>query len=442
MAGERGAVGPLVRRARRRLGWSQLRLAAELGRSESWVTKLETGRLGLDRVRTARKLADLLGLDPGVLLGLATPDEGGIAVDVAAVSGEVLRVRLTPTARIDQDGGVHRRGFIEVSTRLAGGLLAWQVLDADRIQRLLRVLERPGLLDDATIDAATAAAAAWQRSYWTTPAATLLPRLEGQLAIVQHLRAEAGSDAHRGRLALVEADLARLAGLVHAQDRQDRAAAAGCYARAVELAAGAGDDAMAAWAFGGISFLHAGSGDPRVALRYAERAAAMAARAQVPSLASWVALVAAHAHAGLGQAAACQAALGRAEDLFAKGPRDREPPWMGFLTERFVRSDEGSCLVRLGRGRDAVAVLDQALAGLPAGALKLRGVILANRAAALGQAGELDAACHDATQALELASQVGYERVAGRVRAFHAALDPSRQAAPAARALREQLAML
>jgi len=96
---------------------------------------------------------------------------------------------------------------------------------------------------------------------------------------------------------------------------------------------------------------------------------------------------------------------------------------MGFLSDAFIRSDEGACLVKLGRGRQAVAVLDQALGELPTSSLKLRSVILANRASALGLSGDLDSACGSASESLAIATQIDYVRVVKRIREFF----PSKQ---------------
>ncbi len=281
----------------------------------------------------------------------------------------------TPATETQQEAYVRRRRFVQLSARLASGLLAWQVLDADQMNRLLRVIERSARLDAATIDDAAAVAAVWHRLYWTIPAASLLPKVEGQLAIIEQLRAGARVDGDRNRVAVIEAGLSKLAGVINAQDRQDQAAARSYYTRALDAAADAAHHPECAHALGGMSFLEVYSGDPRVALRLAERAAFHANRSRIPSLGSWVALVRAHAHAGLGQSKDCLAALGQAKDLYAKSRRAEEPAWMEFLDERFVQSDEGACLVKLGRGRQALTVLDQALTGLAPSALKLRGVI-------------------------------------------------------------------
>ncbi len=88
------------------------------------------------------------------------------------------------------------------------------------MNRLLRVIERSARLDAATIDDAAAVAAVWHRLYWTIPAASLLPKVEGQLAIIEQLRAGARVDGDRNRVAVIEAGLSKLAGVINACQRR------------------------------------------------------------------------------------------------------------------------------------------------------------------------------------------------------------------------------
>ncbi|MER6222520.1 helix-turn-helix transcriptional regulator [Streptomyces sp900105755] len=62
-------TGQRVARARRRLGWDQAQLAASIDRSVSWVSKIETGRLPLDRMSVLGQLAEVLGVEVIELTG-------------------------------------------------------------------------------------------------------------------------------------------------------------------------------------------------------------------------------------------------------------------------------------------------------------------------------------------------------------------------------------
>ncbi|MEU8500302.1 helix-turn-helix transcriptional regulator [Streptomyces lavendulae] len=63
------STGQRVARARRRLGWDQAQLAAAVGRSVSWVSKVETGRLPLDRMSVLGQLAEVLDVEVIELTG-------------------------------------------------------------------------------------------------------------------------------------------------------------------------------------------------------------------------------------------------------------------------------------------------------------------------------------------------------------------------------------
>ncbi len=62
-------LGLRVAQFRRRRGISQLVLAGRLGRSESWVSKVERGERRVDRLSVIEDLAAVLEVDPGTLLG-------------------------------------------------------------------------------------------------------------------------------------------------------------------------------------------------------------------------------------------------------------------------------------------------------------------------------------------------------------------------------------
>jgi transcriptional regulator with XRE-family HTH domain len=62
-------TGQRVARARRRLGWDQAQLAASVDRSVSWVSKIETGRLPLDRMSVLGQIAEVLGVEVVELTG-------------------------------------------------------------------------------------------------------------------------------------------------------------------------------------------------------------------------------------------------------------------------------------------------------------------------------------------------------------------------------------
>ncbi|MFB9853800.1 helix-turn-helix domain-containing protein [Micromonospora andamanensis] len=62
-------IGRRVAELRARRGMSQQAFADRLGKSKSWVDKIERGVRRLDRYSVIREIADVLRLDPDLLLG-------------------------------------------------------------------------------------------------------------------------------------------------------------------------------------------------------------------------------------------------------------------------------------------------------------------------------------------------------------------------------------
>ncbi|SEG31270.1 Helix-turn-helix domain-containing protein [Thermomonospora echinospora] len=67
--GDQMTMGKRVARARKRKGWDQATLAQAMDRSVSWVTKIENGRLPLDRASVVAKLAQVLEVEVAELTG-------------------------------------------------------------------------------------------------------------------------------------------------------------------------------------------------------------------------------------------------------------------------------------------------------------------------------------------------------------------------------------
>jgi transcriptional regulator with XRE-family HTH domain len=64
-------LGATVRKLRRDHGWSQEHLAELIGASQRWISNLEADGVRMPRIQRLRKLAEALGVDPGVLVKAA-----------------------------------------------------------------------------------------------------------------------------------------------------------------------------------------------------------------------------------------------------------------------------------------------------------------------------------------------------------------------------------
>ncbi|MFE0421215.1 helix-turn-helix domain-containing protein [Streptomyces sp. NPDC058953] len=92
-------IGRRVRRARLRLGMPQADLAAALGRTQGWVSKVERGQIELDRVGLLNEMAAELHVHPNDLIGRpynSSPEENRWQIAASAILREMRRYDLAP----------------------------------------------------------------------------------------------------------------------------------------------------------------------------------------------------------------------------------------------------------------------------------------------------------------------------------------------------------
>ncbi|WP_245700270.1 tetratricopeptide repeat protein [Streptomyces roseifaciens] len=183
------------------------------------------------------------------------------------------------------------------------------------------------------------------------------------------------------------------------------------YAEALATARVAGDAALEAHAFCNAAFLARDAGRPREAVRAAQAAQGAAKGLASPRLMSLLALREAGGWAGLGDRAACEAALLRARTLFGRGPGDADPEWMSFFGEAELEGLEAQCRSALGdwaraaeHARRAVALQDPHFARNTA-------LFTAQLAGDLARGGAPDAAAAAGERALDLLTEVRSTRI-------------------------------
>ncbi|MEV6317956.1 tetratricopeptide repeat protein [Streptomyces sp. NPDC051776] len=183
------------------------------------------------------------------------------------------------------------------------------------------------------------------------------------------------------------------------------------YGEALATARMAGDAALEAHAFCNTAFLARDAGRPREAVRAAQAAQRAARHLSSPRLMSLLALREAGGWAGLGDRAACEAALLRAHALFGRGPSGDDPEWMSFYGEAELEGLEAQCWSTLGEwgraadhARRAVALQDSHFA---------RNIALftAELAGNLARDGAPDEAAHSGRRVLRLLEQVQSSRI-------------------------------
>ncbi|WP_030200764.1 helix-turn-helix domain-containing protein [Streptomyces sp. NRRL S-87] len=98
---EHEAIGQRARRQRLKVGMTQADVAAALGKTQAWVSRMESGAIELDRSSQINALAAALHCHPNTLIqrpytSSADPDAGWHAA-AASIMRELRRYDLTPT---------------------------------------------------------------------------------------------------------------------------------------------------------------------------------------------------------------------------------------------------------------------------------------------------------------------------------------------------------
>lgn len=100
MLEERESIGKRVRRARLRLGMTQADLAAEVGKTQGWVSKVEKGDIELDRTGIINHLAAALHCHPNDLMErpyvAGKVSENQWQISAASILRELRRYDLAP----------------------------------------------------------------------------------------------------------------------------------------------------------------------------------------------------------------------------------------------------------------------------------------------------------------------------------------------------------
>ncbi|WP_367138813.1 MULTISPECIES: tetratricopeptide repeat protein [Streptomyces] len=183
------------------------------------------------------------------------------------------------------------------------------------------------------------------------------------------------------------------------------------YAEALATARVAGDAALEAHAFCNTAFLARDAGRPREAVRAAQAAQGAARGLPSARLMSLLALREAGGWAGLGDRAACEAALLRARTLFGRGPGDADPEWMSFFGEAELEGLEAQCRSALGDWRRAAVHARRAVDLQDAHFARNTALFTAQLAGDLARAGAPDAAAAAGERALDLLADVRSARI-------------------------------
>jgi transcriptional regulator with XRE-family HTH domain/tetratricopeptide (TPR) repeat protein len=409
---EPGALTPL-QAARLDKGWKAAKLAAELGVSETTLSRWENGRQQ-PTLGHQQRLCEVLDKDP-VELGF---------------QGDILEVGT-------------RREFMRQVTALVGTATMETVLDVggpDALDWFSLALGHPTQVDRATVQHLETVTATHRELYHHLSSLELVDAVTGHLRGVTRLLRGAQHRVLRRRLAAVAGETAgHAAWLFH--DLGDQKATERYYADAAIATRKAGDPALDAYVSGFKSLVRASDGEPKTALALARAARQTGARSATATTRAWLAGLEAQALASLHDNKACFVALRQAEAAIGQARPDEDPPWMYSFDEGRLAALAGTCYRQLGKLTAAERTLQGALEGLDASRTRRRSEVLLELALVQLEKEDIDKACRFATQSYEAVVEAGSVLGQRRVGAFRSRLDRWSDA-EAVRNLDEQLAGL
>jgi tetratricopeptide (TPR) repeat protein len=257
----------------------------------------------------------------------------------------------------------------------------------------------------------------------------LRPALVGQLRYVVSLLKESRRATLQKELYGVAAELARLTGWTHFDARQYNQARV-YFTEALQLAKEIDDRQFTANVMACMSLQATYQDRPgdAVALATAAQDQARADRDTTPRVLSMLSMREAFAHATLGDRTATHAALDEAHRQFEQIQKtDADPAWVSYFNEPKLIVDTGIAHGRLGDASTAEPMIADALRRGDASNQRGRAFHTFWLARTQLQRGKVDEACHTASAALESASAVVSERVAGHLREFYDQLAPYRR---------------
>jgi hypothetical protein len=197
------------------------------------------------------------------------------------------------------------------------------------------------------------------------------------------------------------------------------------FLQALRLAQAADDVLLASTTLDAMSHQATFLGRFGEAANLARAAATGAARLATPTLKAHYLAMEARAHAGAGDAAATERVLSSAVRLFERRDSSEDPPWIAYVDESELGAELAHCHRDLGHGKKAI---QYALMGLAHDSSTPRSDYFVTMVLAAGHlaAGEVEAACDVAGQAVDLAGNLKSARAKEYLRQFQGKLVPYR----------------
>ena len=412
-AGSTGQVGvgmatKRYRLAQRRkaLGYSQEKLAEQLGIDRSTVVRWESGsaepqpslRLHLAESLqvSLSQLADLLS-GPGVA---EAPHDGG----TRSTGSEDYEQPVVQQDRTETDD-MNRREMLRLMSMASTLIAASDVHGRLDLDRLGHAADNSNRLDLATVDEYEAFNAhLWRAFTLARNKRAAFPLVRGQLDVLVGALEQARGSAIHHRVCELASDLFQLAGEI-LFDGNQYTSAAHCYTLAAQAAKEAGALDLWACALTRHAFISVYEQKFDRAAPMLQLAAGLAQGGDYAlSTRHWVNAVQAEVFAGLGDLSSCQRALDQADEVHALAGPHQNGGWLRFDGSRLAE-ERGTCYVALRRHELAEGALSDALGQNLSS--RRRGGVLVDLASLGLQRRDLDQLLVHSNAALGMARQTG-----------------------------------
>lgn len=391
----------LLRLEREKRGWSQSRLAGEIGTDSSTVSRWERGERGVDFI-FQEKLCLLFEKD-AIELGFTQQ-----------ISSSNVQLDTPQINEIEaQDMNKSRRDFIKEAMSIA----LWE--------RLSTALKKPAYVDETLITELKNIT----ESYWNLRANisshSLIKNVTSHLDSIIELLQYSYAEEIRKPLCSLAGTAAQLLGQM-SFDMKDHTSAREYYKVSIEAAQEANDAALYASALGRMSFLFLENNQPGEALTLLEKSHQLAKLSKTNTTSAWLFAIEAEAYASINSSSnqtACLKALDQAEQAINQTVTTTDPYKTGFNRSRLA-GYKGVCFVRLNQPEAAISSLNEALSTAGYASLRRRSRILTDIATAYVLQGEFEEGCNFAHQALDLTQQTKSAMVLQRIHKFRAHVEP------------------
>jgi len=263
-----------------------------------------------------------------------------------------------------------------------------------------------------------------RRLYWSVAPATLHPAALAHATLGCALLPEtAGQTRQRVAAALAETWL--LAARVEFFDLREPERAQQTLLRALQAASEADDPLLGAAVLAHTAFGPAWVGDRDSAVERMTAARTYARRGEAcAGLLAWLDAVEAECETRCGNTRTALHLIGHAEDVLAKGSERPSPEWLDWFSSVRLAAFKGNTQLRAGHLPQARETLLGVLDALDPTEEKQRTVILGDLAAVEASAGDPEAACRYALQALDQLERTWYAMGMDRVREVRRSLAP------------------